>query len=227
MSTGSRSVWLNSKDGTNKLALGGRYTGERLYGEATIGRVRMRGGSFQTFNRDGTVSTSTWESHLLEGAARFGLILMPTSPWSVCVGASGLYGASNSVDVETFVFSGGFFLGSQRITVDGDASSWNTALEASVGFVSGERSMWAPWAGISFEYGGQTFGDGGQTYGEWSDTYTGFEFEIGTGVRYGRVLGLITYFRVVTHEFSNSDPPPGQGCFYCSDGLRLGLGVVF
>ena len=69
-------------------------------------------------------------------------------------------------------------------------------------------------------------GVGGQTFGSGSDTYTGFVIDIGTGVRYGRVLGLITFFRVLTREFSVSDPPPGQGC-RCPGGWRVGLGVAF
>ena len=219
--TGSPSLWFMSEDGTDRLTVGGRYTGERLYGEATIGRVGGVGYAFQSFDPlNGTQSITIVQSHLLEGAGRFGLILMPASRWSVCLGAGGLYGAGNSLDVETFVFDNfGSSVGNTRETVDGDSSAWETALEASVGFVSGERSVFAPRAGISFEYGGQTFGSD-------SDTYTGFAIDLGTGVRYGRVLGLITYFRVLTREFS--DQPEGQGgCVVCGDAWRFGLGVVF
>jgi len=222
VATGSPSVWLASEaseDGTDKLTVGGRYTGERLYGEATVGRVASRGYAFQSINPDGSISITQSLSHLLGGSAEFGLILMPTSRWSVCLGAGGLYGASNSLDVHTTVFDGGFFVGTTSESVDGDSSAWETALEASVGFASGESSVFAPRAGISFEYGGQTFGSD-------SDTYTGFAIDLGTGIRYGRVRGLVTYFRVLTREFSDSDQPPGQGC-RCPDGWRLGLGVVF
>ena len=84
----------------------------------------------------------------------------------------------------------------------------------------GEWPVWAPGAGISFEYGGQGFDAE-------SETYKGFVIDIGTGVRYGRVLGLVTYFRVLTREFSDSDQPPGSGLPLLPDGWRLGLGVVF
>ena len=219
--TGSPSVWLASEDGTDKLTVGGRYTGERLYGEATVGRVGSRGDASQSFDPlNGTQSITQSLSHLLGGSAEFGLILMPTSRWSVCLGAGGLYGASNSLDVHTTVFDGsGFFVGTTSESVDGDSSAWETALEASVGSVFGESLLFAPRAGISFEYGGLTFGSD-------SDTYTGFAIDLGTGVRYGRVLGLITYFRVLTREFS--DQPEGQGgCVVCGDAWRFGLGVVF
>ena len=216
--TGSPSVWITSEDGIrNKLAVGGRYTGERLYGVASFGR-RRSGGSRTQFNNDGTTSIISSKFHSLEGAAGFGLILMPTSPWSVCLGAGGLYGASNSGDVFTFRYFGNTLIDQVNETVNGDFSSWNTALEASVGFVLGEAPVWAPRAGISFEYGGQTF-DGV------SDTYTGFVIDIGAGFRNRRVLGLFTYFRVLTREFSDSSDPPGT-C-RCPDGLKVGLGVLF
>ena len=170
-------------------------------------------------NPDGTVSVITARSKRVEGAVGFGLILMPTSPWSVCLGVGGLYGSGNSLDVEEFVFAGGSFVGSIDETVDGDSSTWETAMEASVGYAVGEAPVFAPRVGISFEYGGQTFGSA-------SDTYTGFVIDLGTGVRYGRVLGIVTYFRVLTREFSDSDQPQGQGC-RCPDGWRLGLGVSF
>lgn len=67
---------------------------------------------------------------------------------------------------------------------------------------------------------------GGQGFDAESETYKGFVMDIGTGVRYGRVLGLITYFRVLTREVSDSPAPPGTACS-CPDGLRVGLGVVF
>ena len=220
--TGSPSVWLASEDGTDKLVVGGRYTGERLYGVATVGRVGEGGFSFRDISPDDVTQTLTQGlTHFLGGAAEVGLILMPTRPWSVCLEAGGLYGASNSSDVITYRYDGfGNLRGLLRETDDRkNSSAWNTALEASVGFLSGERPVWAPSAGISFEYGGLTF-DGR------SDTYTGFVFDIGTGVRYGRVLGLITYFRVLTREFSDSPAPPGTSCS-CPDGVRVGLGVVF
>ena len=226
--TGSRSVWLAFEDGTDKLAVGGRYTGERVYGMATVGRVLSSGRAFQSVNNDGLVVLDLARTHFLGGTAGFGLILAPTSRWSVCLGAGGFYGASNSLDVRRFFSNtSGQFIGSQpEESVDTNSSAWNTGLEASVGFVSGWRPVWAPRAGISFEYGGATFGDGGQTFDGGSHTYTGFVIDIGTGVRYGRVLGLITYFRVLTREFSDSPRPAGTSCS-CPDGLRVGLGVVF
>ena len=114
----------------------------------------------------------------------------------------------------------GIPLASESETLDANSSSWNTALEVSLGFATGEASAWAPRAGISFEYGGQTFGDEGP------GTYTGFTLDIGTGVKVKRLRGVITYPRGLTREFSDGDPPPGRGCL-CPDGWRLGLGVVF
>ena len=81
--TGSPSVWFRSEDGTDKLTVGGRYTGERLYGEATVGRVASRGDASQSFNPDGTIAITQAVTHLLGGSAELGLILMPTSRWSV------------------------------------------------------------------------------------------------------------------------------------------------
>ncbi len=218
--TGSRSVWLAFEDGTDKLTVGGRYTGERLYGMVAVERVFRRGLFSSGLEPDG-FTFSEAVTHFLGGGAGFGLNVMPTGPWSVCLGVSGFYGASNSLDLITFTVFGSQLIGSQRETVDANSSAWNTALEASVGFVSGERPVFAPRAGILFEYVSQTF-DGV------SETYTGFVLDIGTGVRYGRVLGLITYFRVLTREFSDPDAPlgPGGGC-NCPDGLRVGLGFVF
>ena len=115
---------------------------------------------------------------------------------------------------------GGTLSGPEEETLDANSSSWNTALEASLGFASGEASAWATRAGISFEYGDQTFG------GEGRGSYTGFTVELGTGVKVNRLRGAITYYRGLTREFSDWDPPPGRGCL-CPDGLRLGLGVVF
>ncbi len=63
--TGSRSVWLTSEDGTDKLAVERRYTGERLYGEASFGRRRSVGSSSIQFNNDGTTSIINWEFHSL------------------------------------------------------------------------------------------------------------------------------------------------------------------
>jgi hypothetical protein len=143
---------VTSEDGTDKLRVGGRYTGERFYGVATVGRVGTDGFSFRSLNPDFTQSITEVLNRVLGGAAGFGLILTPTSPWSVCLGASGLYGASNSTDVLTYRYDlFGNFLGQERETLAGNRfSSWSTALEVSVGFVSDEGPVWAPRAGISF-----------------------------------------------------------------------------
>ena len=219
MPTGSRSAWFTSEDGADDLTVGGRYTGERLFGVATVGRV-FNGREDIGQDPGGGIFVARSQSHLVEGAAGFGLVLMPTSRWSVCLGADGLYGASNSHKVDTFRYNTfNELLGLERATVKANSSAWNTALEASVGFSFGEQPIFAPRAGISAEYGGQTF-DGA------SETYTGFVLDIGTGVRYGRVLGLITYFRVLSREFADLDLPPGLSCS-CPDGMGVGLGFVF
>lgn len=186
---------------------------------ANVGRVLRGSFSWTDLNPDGTTVISQAATHFLGGEAGFGLILMPTSPWSVCLGASGLYGTGNSREVFRYIYFGNQLVGSEPDTLKANFTSWNTRLEASVGFVSGEQPVFAPRAGISFEYGGQT------REGV-SDTYTGFVIDIGTGVRYGRFVGLVTYFRVLTREFSDSPRPAGTSCS-CPDGLRVGLGVVF
>ena len=225
--TGSRSVWLAFEDGTDKLTVGGRYTGERVYGMATVGRVLSSGRTFQSVDLDGILTITQAFTHFLGGTAGFGLNVMPTGPWSVCLGAGGFYGASNSLDVQTYTYFFNQLVDVQpRTTVKANSSAWNSGLEASVGFVFGEAPVWAPRAGISFEYGGTTFDDEAQIFAGGSNTHTGFVMDIGTGVRYGRVLGLITYFRVLTREFKDLDAPPGTDCD-CPDGLRVGLGVFF
>ena len=112
--TGARSVWLAFEDGTDKLTVGGRYTGERVYSMATVGRVLSSGRAFQSVNDDGSVVLDLALTHFLGGTAGFGLILVPTSPWSVCLGAGGFYGASNSLDVwRSFFNNSGQLIGAQ------------------------------------------------------------------------------------------------------------------